>query len=424
MGKRRGGRRRARARRKKATARRKHRHQVHKKHRVATQKRRKRAQVRRRRQRRRARGRIGRLTHHRGHRSRTGGLRSWIYTNGGQDEASATYCFHRMRRTHQYIAPSNLYGDMWSRFRCQLPPDGANFALILLNKNDPNLLENSKSHLMHCGMLARLGQDTVDSFLRPIVTATQLSIGGCCFSFLFSNYVSLSAVGRALPEAQKFLPMGVILSALDTGVYGQKALIVEVLPYLSSANEINPLWVGSFPTLTPAEQNALILTSQMLTSGGSQVSEEVVATAIDSAVLAMDALPIASFVEADDITDEPVPFAVQIPQNMNGNGQYSMMAYTPKNVPVLIEVPPNAPPGSTMLVNPPCSETGYYSTTLIDTSGDGVCDVVGVDTDGDGKPNKYYPCKLIDTNNDGKFDTVAFDSTGDGLLDSTQPYVS
>ena len=59
---------------------------------------------------------------------------------------------------------------------------------------------------------------------------------------------------------------------------------------------------------------------------------------------------------------------------------------------------------------------------LIDTTGDGVADSLGIDTTGDGKIDSVQaPPKqsaLIDTTGDGVADSLGYDTTGDGKIDT------
>ena len=65
--------------------------------------------------------------------------------------------------------------------------------------------------------------------------------------------------------------------------------------------------------------------------------------------------------------------------------------------------------GEKFVVMMPDADTGFAATTpvLMDTSGDGVVDMVGIDTNNDGTHDVFHTCVPIDTNGDGKFDSVA-----------------
>ena len=112
-------------------------------------------------------------------------------------------------------------------------------------------------------------------------------------------------------------------------------------------------------------------------------------------------------------------FQVIIPPNA-GQGD-SIVVQAPSGCTFSVELPPGAEPGTALMVSMPNAWEGEPTTRLvsaIDMDDDGIADVVGLDTTGDGQHDTYRTCILVDTNGDGVLDSMSFDSTGDGQHDT------
>ena len=309
-------------------------------------------------------------------------------------------------------------------FNAVLPPNTPPGSLLIVQQPDGQTLQIQLPMVYRENQLRVLnGKTTISVPMLPATTPNGTNLPHNCVAHLLS-----------LEEDVQFL-------------------ILETPPVLCPGAgqplHYNPLWSGQPPNLTPPEQQFIgnnYARARNITQQGVLVAHPNFQAELRGVGQVLDQLPPTSMwmtaaapnngaahgngngngnglemATAVPVVAPPAndSFQVIIPPNA-GQGD-SIVVQAPSGCTFSVELPPGAEPGTALMVSMPNAWEGEPTTRLvsaIDMDDDGLADVVGLDTTGDGQHDTYRQCVLVDTNGDGVLDSMSFDSTGDGQHDT------